>query len=409
MRIWAAAALLAVPLAFFAYTSTFSRYSGDDYCWTVDAQTTSFLDRQVDVYEGALGRWASNALISGVAYLGPDSARVLPTLGLLVWIGATTWLAYELTKSISMSLLLTELFVLGTIVASPGLARDAIIWQTGLLTYLPPFAITAAGLAAVLRWRSPVIAAAAAFLAGGFVESFTAAMVVALALSTLLVARKSLPVAALAGAAFSGLIIVFSPGNEVRRGDLFSDMGSIPLDTLAWTIRVFLFVLPALVMVLLLAATLGQRPLFTAVRTKWVLITAFLLTYVAILPSVYGLDGLAERTAMLPAAIAVGATLLVGLSYGTRVSESVGRMVFAPALLLLVVSAFLELAPLKTEFSAFARAWDQRDATLQSLEAGASVTVRPIESPLRVWHVREDPLFCMARYYNLGTLEVEAP
>jgi hypothetical protein len=106
---------------------------------------------------------------------------------------------------------------------------------------------------------------------------------------------------------------------------------------------------------------------------------------------------------MLPAAIAIAATLAVGLLLGNRLNESTASLLFAPAILLVFASVFIELAPMKQEFAAYARAWDERDAELRTVDRGAGVTVRTIDSPLKAWGDEEVPIqSCIARYYELS-------
>lgn len=237
-----AAALLTALLAF-AYLGTFTRYMADDFCQAADTQQFGFLQTQARWYTNWTGRFASNFAIAAAASAGRWVAALLPALVLGLWVAGATWAARQLwllrrrPASILCPLLLGGLVVFTTVNGAHDLAQT-LYWQAGLLTHVAPLVLSTYGVGAVLlatRRRldgqghrlASALAAALAFAAGGFSESFALLQAGGLALAATACyryraaprARAALaPLVVSLGAAAAALcVIVLAPGNAMRQ------------------------------------------------------------------------------------------------------------------------------------------------------------------------------------------------
>jgi hypothetical protein len=139
-------ALLA-PLTAYAWTGSFMRYSGDDYCYGDAMVLNGFLNNQIYSYLHPMaynGNRYSLTLFSNIGDLfGPVSGAVMPGLAILFWVAGIWLLLNELGRLVHVKLdhlvklMLAELLVFLCIYQAPYLIQD-IYWRTAMLCYLAP-------------------------------------------------------------------------------------------------------------------------------------------------------------------------------------------------------------------------------------------------------------------------------
>src|SRR5262245_50714884 len=82
----------AAPLLAFAYVGHFSRYIADDYCTTSVALSQGLVGSVMQWYNNWAGQYTNWTLKAFVAYLGSGFPGVIPTLILVLWLGAAVWI-----------------------------------------------------------------------------------------------------------------------------------------------------------------------------------------------------------------------------------------------------------------------------------------------------------------------------
>jgi hypothetical protein len=414
---WLAAATLFVPIALLLAIGSMGRYAADDWCWPVYVRERGFFALQAHMYETSFGRWASTGLLSGVAYLGPWTAAVLPGVGISLWLASMTLFWRQVLGRWLPALILAQIIVLGVMLPAPLLAIDGMFWQTGMLTYLPPLIVAFAGAAMALRLDSPPVAALTAFVAAGFNESFMVLEIAALAAALLLAPRehrRMIAWALVAGVA-SAAIVALSPGNDARRDALDPlPVALVPLGTLYKETALLIVALPVSLILAFMAGAGLSRQAALPWRPRVVIGVALALglAYVAMAPTVYGTNVLSGRAAM----VVLLPVVVVAFFLGARLGESVAPRSLAAVLIvaagLLVVVAVGRFLPQYDRFEAYARAVDAQDARLAAAPAGSQVVFDPAIAPYRdLWQPGSDPNFlinrCIADYYGLDA--VRAP
>jgi hypothetical protein len=414
---WLAAASLFVPIALLLVIASMGRYTADDWCWPVYVRERGFFSLQAHMYETSFGRWASTGLLSGVAYLGPWTAAVLPGVGISLWLASMALFWRQVLGNFLPALILAQVTVLGTLLAAPALGVDGVIWQTGMLTYVPPLIVAFAGGTLALRLNSPLLGAVVAFLAAGFNETFMALEVATLAVAFVLSGRENRRLLgwALAGALVSAAIVALSPGNDARRATAETlPLGLIPARVLY---RQVVLIVPAVPLALVFT-TLAGAGFSRLVRVprklspRWLIGLALALSYVALAPAIYGTNFLAGRaavTVLLP--LVIGAFLL-----GARLGESVRPRLAASTLILASLAftgvALVQFLPYVGQFDDYRSELAAQDARLKSTPAGSAVILEdPAVAPYdELWQLRRNPEFlinrCMADYYGLDSLRI---
>ncbi len=238
------AAVLALPLAAYAYVGTATRWMADSYCYANIGQLWPLWTVLRHWHTQWTGRFGFNLLESLAGRAGPGLAPWLPPLYLLAWLGAAAWLARGLlpARAGRWAAWGTGALALGvTLVVIPEI-NQSLYWTSGLQNYVPPL-ILATVMAGVLVRRVGVIGASTdkrmlmatvaapvaclglGFAAGGFSEMFTgmqAALLAGLTVLAILAGpraqRTALPclAAALAGGAGAAWLEVTAPGNAIR-------------------------------------------------------------------------------------------------------------------------------------------------------------------------------------------------
>jgi hypothetical protein len=86
---------LLLPLVGYAYTGTFMRFSGDDFCYAAELYQHGFWDTQWDSYTSVTnysGNCYALTLHSGLSGLfGPRCAGVLPAMAIALWLGGAVY------------------------------------------------------------------------------------------------------------------------------------------------------------------------------------------------------------------------------------------------------------------------------------------------------------------------------
>jgi hypothetical protein len=439
-RLWAVALL--VPLGAHAYVGWFSRYASDDYCTAAVTLEQGFLAAQSYWYNAWSGRYTFTALVTALELLGDWTARVLPALGVLLWLLIGSWAMLPLGRRLGWrqpvltSFVLASLIIFATLTAAPNIGQS-LYWQTGLLTYVLPL-IAGALFAGWLLRRA--LASAASTSAGtltiSFVGSFvlgglseTSLMLQVALLSLGLIAAQlglagqrrrvvvGLLLAALGGALAAGVVMLIAPGTRMRTAQeddppvtfergLLAVRASLSLGV--WIVRRFevlsrLTALSLIVtcMALGFAAWTSRSTDDSADSAGWlkqvlrivvVGVLGFGLTALTLFPVylVQGFDppGRVQMLTefMLVVTIAAG-SYLVGELLRTEVVRTPLPRVAGPMAML--VLSLLVVAPLSEARNTFgqvpfeaeyAAGWDANDDLLRSADGSASSAV--IVSPL---------------------------
>ena len=117
------AAVLAVPLAAYAYLGLFSRYAADDYCTAGQVVTRGLLGLELQLYEAWSGRFAFTFIVGVVELIGPWATRVLPGMAILAWLIALTW-AIARVFGVWTALFVAELIVFVTLASTPDVGQS---------------------------------------------------------------------------------------------------------------------------------------------------------------------------------------------------------------------------------------------------------------------------------------------
>ena len=235
-----AAVAATIPVAVHAYLGTFARYIADDFCTASTLRQFGFLASQTYWYETWTGRYSYTFAVSLAQSIGPALTPWLTLLVLIAWI---VFIAYAAQTMLGLrgiapvAVALATIHVFSTLDGSPSVYQS-LYWQTGMVTYTLPLVLSVAY--AAWLWgagqgrQGPrntaaacTISLAAAFLLGGFSETYVALQTSALVLLLLsmpwLIAGAkrsravSLVAAGLAGSVLAGLTVALAPGTGVRR------------------------------------------------------------------------------------------------------------------------------------------------------------------------------------------------
>ena len=409
---WLVAGLLGVPIAVRAYIGTFSRFTADDFCWPSRVASVGFFPLQLATYQGAFGRWASTALISLLAYSGDQLVTILPALALLAWLAALSWLGYEVSHRLALSIIISELLILTTLAAAPD-ALQPIYWQTGMLTYFPPLFVLPAGLALVLRTRSPLAACFLAFLSAGFNEPTMAMQVVAFgALMPLVRTSRSLVVAAFLGSCGSAIVMLTSAGDTARRSGFHPGYLALVEDEVVALLLTIVRVatVPTLLFVVVVALIGHQdAPDVRLPRPSLIVIGTLALVGVGLSPAVYGFGAVPGRAAFVPSFVLVVGLFLFAVRLGVDLRALTLPAVAVPAVAVsLAVLSLVAALSLVGPFTAYAQAWDYQDATLRAASGAVQLTALT-DNPFGLEDVGQPgsqfATTCALQFYGLQRIE----
>jgi hypothetical protein len=232
-----------LPLAAHAYLGTFSRYLADDFCTASSLRRLGFAASQAYWYETWSGRFSFTFVVSLAQAVGPRLTPWLPSLAILTWLAAWLYFGWRvLGDSQRMGWLfwipIGAVQAFATLRGSPNVYQS-LYWQTGMTTYVLPMAL-AIGYAGWI-WPNAAggaenskpgfglgfVSFGAAFLLGGFSETYVALQTTALGMGLLLLAlvekekrakAASLIGFGLMGSILAGLALALAPGTQVRSG-----------------------------------------------------------------------------------------------------------------------------------------------------------------------------------------------
>jgi hypothetical protein len=413
------AAVAALALLAHAVVGSFSRYIADDFCTASSLHRLGFLGSQAFWYETWSGRYAFTAAVSAAQTIGPTLTPWLPFLVLAGWVGLVAWVAFGLlapSSSILVALALGAVHALTTLEGTPTVYQS-LYWETGVITYTLPLILGvgyAGWLVGFIDGRigprstplAAILSALAAFVLGGFSETFLALQATALALALVVVLfwipesrRRAAWVlgAGILGSLVSLATMLAAPGTAIRRGLMPEAPGLGPWteaslrDTylfIARTVKgspaaIALAILVPLTLVFLLKV--GDRDRQPVRRPRrWVPLIVLpvatpLLMLSTIAPYEYAVSSYPDgRVLVTTMFVLVGGMMLWAGCLGATASEQavlarplviriaglLGLVVVAGVLLVVWRSAAMTLGPLE-DSRAFAAAWDTRDQKLR--------------------------------------------
>lgn len=418
---------LLLPLVGYAYTGTFMRYSGDDFCYAAELFQHGFWDAQWDSYMSVTnysGNRYALTLISGLSGLfGPRSAGALPAMAIVLWIGGAVYALgshprLDDRRGLGLGLALTAaMLVFYTLYLSPELDQ-VLYWRSGMLPYLAPLIGNTYLVGMVVRqtrsYRAspiPLIGiAAVALLAGGFSETGAAFQVGYLGLGVfayLLAGRRRSGegwrsigplVVAMSASLIAMALLIASPTNSIRQAQLqLPSPPALPALVGMSIENAFLFVhatvkhelLPHLAVALaavgLTALWLLKAPPPEAHPVRRLVVAAvvipgaaFLLIVCCVAPSAYALSSYPVARAMVLARyVTVIAALVAGAEVGLAIvvlkipRMDTGRWLPIVAAVFIAASCFYPLivAPgIVTDlprYRKWASFWDARDIAIR--------------------------------------------
>ncbi len=468
-----AAALLLALLAF-AYLGSFTRYMADDFCQAAETNKHGFLRTQARWYANWTGRFASSVSIAAASAAGPSVPALLPALVLVLGLAGATWAAHQLRLlsgrrgSILYPLLLGSLVVFATVNGAHDLAQS-LYWQAGLLTHVAPLALmtfNAGALLLAIRRRlngreqltASALAAALAFVAGGFSESvalmqaggFALAAVACYRCRTAACARAAFTplVVSLAGALAALLIIVLAPGNAMREGYFqpppgLPRMAGLSLFYAAAFVPYTVYLSPLnSFMAAALPAWIGSRLVSegrvaeltrgeTARRLALSAAFGFALITLGVLPAVYGMSqNLPARARIVPQFVFVCVVVywgyLAGATFSARARADAGGRrglaALAPAAVVCILltapaAAVLRVGGLIPRARESADTWDRVDGEIRagSSRGEADFVVDTLDDVEERFggvagglKLERDPAhgrnICMAKYYRVRSI-----
>lgn len=421
------AAAVALPVIWASYLGSFSRYLADDFCTAGTLREMGFSGSQVYWYQSWSGRFSFTFLVSLTHLAGPRLTPWLPGIFLVVALGALMLLMLRLSGLLRMrgswlaAFVLAATCLVAMLAAAPNLYQ-AVLWQTGLITYGVPLAILA-GYAAWLLWLtsiSPIPTRRAAlllvsgvipFIAGGFSETFvsvqTAGLIVAIGATLLFLRgerRRWLAQAlgcGLAGSLLALTLVALAPGNAVRQGLMPEPPGLMLLLQRTWhdayvfgvrMLRGSAWSLFAPFVVAFGLSVDGLRAEDIDSGGRWrgfltwlaglmgVSLAALAMLLATMAPSEYALSAYPDGRVMITGVFVVvmaaglGGVFFAGLTRrllplgrkGSAVLRALSSAAAATLLAVLVVVSMQRAAVYLGDAQGFAAAWDSRDRAIHA-------------------------------------------
>ena len=444
-----------IVLLLYSYLGTYARLIADDFCSFYYAQRLGTLRYVWHEYLTWGGRYSAFAVDSLIAYIGTEGLPYFPVTVLVIWVIISSFtfnalLQVETGKRpgllLALALGITTVFTMLAVSPRP---QDTLYWWNGMRTYLPALLIATFHVG-FLYWAVQNLMTRNAILLGSLVsflialvngggnEAFSVILILffagILALNfgtNRLRFRDPLFLflaAAILGDALALLIMLLSPGTEVRQV-FFPSPPSISrifmiaasgylgylLDLLRSPQRI-----SALIAITLTFIWIGMTSNKKLSREYWILVpvaAGILLSFVSLLPVIYATSELPPpRTLIIFSFLIVIGFLYAGLNTGKWLS---GRDIeaanlrwglIACAALSVLVSTAINAKALydsRETYSSFARRWDQANAQiLQARSNGEESVTIPA---LNVWtgpggDPTDNPRYwvtaCTSRYYD---------
>jgi hypothetical protein len=235
--------ILALPLIMYAWIGFYSRYVADDFWSAGYLRTLGFWGAQYYWYTEWTGRYTNSLLITLAELLGTGTTRWLPVTSLTLWAAALYWF-FDGIVSLArlpygrMIRLGAALLILYTTLRILVNWQQAILWQTGILTYTWPMIgltlwtawfISRLNLSQAYRpkWSTLLLTVLMFWILGGFSETSLAfqTTVLGMALVFFILLPKGylhrsgalwLLVMGLAGSLVALLSDLLAPGNSMK-------------------------------------------------------------------------------------------------------------------------------------------------------------------------------------------------
>jgi hypothetical protein len=441
-----------IVLLLHSYLGSYTRLIADDFCSFYFARRLDLLRYIWYWYLNWGGRYSAFAVDSLIDNLGVNGIRYFPVTLLILWVSITSLTFYTLLQvelgKVQITLLalamgVTTVFAILSI--SPNVPQ-VLYWWNGMRTYLPSLIVTTFYIG-FLYWAQSnlktrkaillgsVLSFTIGFVDGGFNEPVSLVLFCFLAGFTVLkIWSRQLRLndaffyilsAAILGSAFALLIMLMSPGTQIRQVLFPPHPGIVRM--LEITASGYLGYLTemlsslkkvsALIALVFTSIWLGTESDEKLSNEYWIIIPivgGFLLSFVSLLPSVYGTAEMAHpRTLIVPSFIIVASLVYAGLLSGKWLPVNIiasspiksGLMLCAGISILF--STWINAKALydsRDIYISFAQRWDQADAQIMQAKTNGdeSVTI----PALHVWtgpggDPTDNPNFWVTRCYSL--------
>ena len=444
-----------IVLLLYGYLGTYARLIADDFCSFYYSQRLGTLRYVWHEYLTWGGRYSAFTVDSLIAYIGTEGLPYFPVTVLVIWVITSSFTFHTLLQGetgqrpgilFSLALGIITIFVILAVSPRP---QDTLYWWNGMRTYMPAL-LVATFHVGFLYWavqnlttRKAILLGSIAsfFIAlvnGGGNESFSAILILFFAgVMAFMLWTKQVRfrdplffflAAAILGDALALLIMLVSPGTEVRQV-FFPPPPPIPrifmiaaggyLDYLIDLLRSpqRISALFAIVLTFIWVGTTSSKKLSNG---YWILLpiaAGILLSYASLLPVIYATSELPPpRTLIIFSFILVASVLYAGLMAGKWLSgRNMGSARFRWGLLAcvgvsVVVSTAINAKALydsRDIYRSFAQRWDRANAQiLQAKNNGEESVTIPA---LNVWtgpggDPTDNPRYwvtaCTSRYYD---------
>lgn len=458
-----------LALLSYAILGFYSRYYADDYCMSGLVYQRGFWQAQIDQYTGWSNRFSGMFILSLSEFFGDSAIRVWTAIVLVLLVAAFAWTLAQLNRWLNLLwskwvlVLLAELVVFFTILFAPQLYQS-FFWRIGIITYTLPliFLVLLTGL--VIRFSAQaqsgrvhragwVACALAAFLAGGFSETYLTLQISVGLLGLIIVlflakgsSRRNwllMLSAVLIGSLLSLAVVLASPGNAVRQAamppppGILSWIKMILLHAFLFMYRVldanpFQFFLAFLIPLLLVYGYYANKSpdrwqpsmlfgmLFIAPAVGFILVAA-VMAPAAYVQSSYPDDRVLVEAGFVLSVMLVFIGALVGVIFrqlhlwaGEAVPPYLQILVamFAIVLLLYPLYDARKNTALLPEFQARAASWDARDGRIRAARQSGEfvVIVKGFNAPGNLAEFQVDPgdwvNQCASSFYDVSQIKV---
>ena len=448
-----------IVLLLYSYLGTYARLIADDFCSFYYAQRLGTLRYVWHEYLTWGGRYSAFAVDSLIAYIGTEGLPYFPLTVLAIWVILASFTFYTLLQAetgnrpgllLATAMSMTSVFAVLAVSPRP---QDTLYWWNGMRTYMPALLIATFHIgflywaAQNLKTRNAVLVGSAVSLLialgnGGSNESFSVILI--LFFAGLMVFKVwsgqlrfqdplfSLLAAAILGGALALLIMLLSPGTEIRQvffppppplPRIFTIAAGGYLDYLIELLRSpqRMSALLAILFVSTWIGTTSNKKLSNGYLILLPVAAGILLSFVSLLPVIYATSELPPpRTLIVFSFLVVAGFLYAGLLAGkwlagrSTTSAAFKLVLIACTGLLLLFSTVSNAKALydsREIYRSFAQRWEQADAQIRKARDSGeeSVTI----PALNVWtgpggDPTDNPRYwvtaCTSRYYGIQVL-----
>ena len=429
-------AVVTLGLAVFAYLGFYNRYWADDWCYNDDFKHEGIVQSIGTYFDGENPHQGyppnrySFTIMSGLLYLpGIFGTQILATLTILLWVSALVWIGQNLNRfkrftTTPIILLAATLLLFYTLNLSPH-RFQILYWRSGVLPY--SWTILA-GLSILGLITSQLIRAQPSrtiiyltgflsFFGGGFSEIGSAFLFSGITLVLLVawfekrrsrewaVKTYSTILTAWVFLLFALIALAVSPSNaryiDLNRNP--NDPFLVPFLSLRYAFDFILYSLLGLPLphAILFAAFVAISILspskdgtaYELRKSAWAMLVTIIVTYLLVTaieaPTTYLYSAPPDpRGQSLARFVVLAGMSIVAWIIGATVASKMNRaLMFFPAILLLVVSAYTARATLNVykELPGFierAQLWDQRDTQIKDAIAQGmtQIEITPIDT-----------------------------